>query len=151
MPCRRRRLGQRGGRALRHVDHNIRLSLRAVLVVSLAVAIGAWLAGRSSSAAASRRGISRAAAAIRGGTEHVGLNTGPVGAFFFRYKNALRGTAIGVAVVVYVAASHPTGRWTLTVLVVLVVVLAVIELIARPPVPSTNEPISLGPEAARQV
>ncbi len=63
----------------------------------------------------------------------------------------MRGTAIGVAVVVYVAASHPTGSWTLTVLVVLVVVLAVIELIARPPVPSTNEPISLGPEAARQV
>ena len=75
----------------------------------MAVAIGAWLAGRSSGAAATRRGITRAAAAIRGGTEHVGLNTGPVGAFFFHYKNALRGTAIGVAVLAYVLASHPTG------------------------------------------
>ncbi len=73
------------------LTHNMRLSLRAVLVVSLAVAIGAWLGGGSSAAAATRRGITRAAAAIRGGTEHVGLNTGPVGAFFFQYKNALRG------------------------------------------------------------
>ena len=89
------------------LTHFIRLSLRAVLVVSLAVAVGAWLGGRSSSAAASRRGITRAAAAIRGGTEHVGLNTGPVGAFFFRYKNALRGMAIGVAVLVYVAGQSP--------------------------------------------
>ena len=133
------------------LTHSMRLSLRAVLVVSLAVAIGAWLSGRSSGAAATRRGITRAAAAIRGGTEHVGLNTGPVGAFFFQYKNALRGVAIGVAVLTYVLASHPTGSWTLTVLLVLLVVLAVIELIARPPAPTSNESISLGPEAARQV
>jgi len=32
-----------------------------------------------------------------------------------------------------VVASHPTGSWTVTVFVILVAVLAVIELLARPP------------------
>ena len=111
----------------------IRLSLRAVLVVALAVALGAWLAGTSGSALAVRRGIVRATAAVRHGGEHVGLDTGPFGAWLFRYRALLRGVVIGIALLLYVAADHPTGSWTLRLLVVTVAVLLVLEVLARPP------------------
>ncbi len=112
---------------------SVRTSLRAVLVVALAVAAGAWLAGSSASALTVRRFIARGAAAARGGAGHVGLDTGPVGAFCFRYKATLRGLVIGVAVLVYVLASHPTAGWTLGVVIVVAVLLALLELLARPP------------------
>jgi len=111
----------------------IRLNLRAVLVVALAVAIGAWLSGRSSGAVATRGGIARGFAAVRGGGERVGLNTGPVGAWVHHYRTALRAVVIGGAVLVYVQAAHPTGAWTLKVLGVVVLLLVVVELLARPP------------------
>jgi hypothetical protein len=111
----------------------IRFSLRAVLVVALAVAIGAWLTGQSSSALATRRGIAAGAAAVRGGGEHIGVNTGSFGAFLYRYRTLCRGAIIGVAALLYLAADHPTGSWTLKVLVVVVVLLLVLEVLARPP------------------
>jgi hypothetical protein len=111
----------------------IRFNLRAVLVVALAVATGAWLSGPSASAVATRSGIRRATAAVRGGGERVGLRTGPVGAFVYRYRTLLRSVVIAVAALVYVQAAHPTGSWTLGVLAYTVVALAVVELRAAPP------------------
>jgi len=132
------------------LTHFIRLNLRAVLVVALAVALGAWLAGSSASATATRRGLARGFAAIRGGGEHLGIQTGPVGRFVHAYLTALRGVVIGVALLVYVQAAHPTGAWTIKVLAVMVAVLLVLELVARPPAagpagtiespPSSNPP-----------
>jgi hypothetical protein len=113
----------------------IRLSLRAVLVVALAVAIGAWLAAPSGTGLATRRAITKGTAAIRHGGEHVGLDTGPVGAFLYQYRTLCRAAVIGVALLVYVAAAHPTGSWTLKILLVTVVVLAILEILARPPRP----------------
>jgi hypothetical protein len=126
---------------------SVRVTLRAVLVVSLAVAVGAWLGGSSASAVTSRRGITSGVAYLRGGAEHVGLNTGPVGAFCYRYKTALRGIVIGIAVLAYILASHPTARWTIGVLIIVVVVLAVLEFLARPPEPVAGT--TLGAEPAR--
>ena len=111
----------------------IRLNLRAVLVVALAVAVGAWLSGRSGGAVATRRGIARGFAAVRGGGDRIGVNTGPVGAWVHRYRTALRALVIGGGVLVYVQAAHPTGAWTLQVLAVVVVLLLLVELVARPP------------------
>lgn len=127
----------------------IRFSLRAVLVVALAVAAGAWLAGSSGSALATRRGITRGATAIRHGGEHVGLDTGPVGAWLFRYRTLCRAVVVGVALLLYVAADHPTGSWSLEVLVVTVVVLLVLEVLARPPRdPAPNDADSGAPPPA---
>lgn len=118
----------------------IRLNLRAVLVVALAVAAGAWLAGRSSAATATRRGLSGFARAVRGGAGHAGLNTGPVGAFAYTYRTTVRALVVGVAVVTYVLAEHPTGLWTLKVLGITVVMLVLVEIIARPPDSTAPEP-----------
>ena len=48
--------------------------------------------------------------AVRGG-EHLGLSTGPVGAFAYTYRTALRAVVIGIALLVYVQAAHPTGAF----------------------------------------
>ena len=111
----------------------IRLNLRAVLVVSLAVAAGAWLSGPSTSAVAVRRGITGGLGAVRGGGERVGLRTGPVGVFVYRYRTLLRVLVIAIAALVYIQAAHPTGGWTLGILAYTVIALLVVELLARPP------------------
>jgi hypothetical protein len=111
----------------------IRLNLRAVLVVALAVAAGAWLSGPTAGALAVRRGLARVMAGIRGGGERVGVSTGPVGVFAYTYRTALRAGVIGIALVVYVQAAHPTGGWTLKVLGITVAALLLLELVARPP------------------
>ena len=114
--------------------HFIRLNLRAVLVVFLAIAAGAWLSGPGPAAAvAVRRGLAGVMSFIRGGGERVGVSTGPVGVFAHTYRTALRAVVIGIALVVYVQAAHPTGGWTLKVLGITVAILLLLELVARPP------------------
>jgi hypothetical protein len=61
------------------------------------------------------------------------VSTGPVGVFAYTYRTALRSVVIGIALVVYVQAAHPTGAWTLKVLGITVAVLLLLELVARPP------------------
>lgn len=126
----------------------IRFSLRAVLVVALAIAVGAWLTGPSSAAVATRKGISGAAGAVRGGAEHVGVTTGPVGVFVYRYRVPIRAVVIGSGLLFYVAADHPTGSWMLEVLAFIGVVLLVVEVVGRPPKPgflsAREEPIAGG-------
>jgi hypothetical protein len=70
---------------------------------------------------------------IRGGGDRVGISTGPVGVFAHTYRTGLRAVVIGIALVIYVQAAHPTGSWTLKVLGITVVVLLLLELVARPP------------------
>ena len=115
----------------------MRLSLRAVLVVGLAVAVGAWFAGPSPSAVATRRGVTNAVAALRGGT---GLSTGRVGAFVYRYRPPLRAVVVGAAVLVYAVAPNPTGGWTLWLLTIMVVALLVVEFLAQPAAESGATP-----------
>jgi hypothetical protein len=126
---------------------SVRVALRAVLVVALAVAVGAWLGGSSASGVGARRGIARGAAVVRGRAEHLGLNTGPVGEFCFRYKAVLRGLVIGLGALVYVLASDPTPGWTLGVVIGVAVLLALLELLGRPPEPSASAGLGAPPAA----
>jgi hypothetical protein len=113
--------------------HFIRLNLRAVLVVFLAIAAGAWVSGPGPAAVGVRRGVAGVMSFIRGGGERVGVSTGPVGVFAYTYRTALRAVVIGIALVVYVQAAHPTGIWTVKILGITVAILLLLELIARPP------------------
>jgi hypothetical protein len=56
----------------------LRLGLRAVLVLALVIAIGAFLTGPSVTAVRIRDGLTRGLAWLRGRGESVGLRTGPI-------------------------------------------------------------------------
>lgn len=112
----------------------IRLNLRALLVLFLAIAAIAWVSGPAPAPSAVRRGTTRALDVVRHGSDKAGLRTGPVGTTAYAYRTQLRVAVLGLALLVYVMAAHPTGAFTLTLLVVAGLVLLLIELLARPPV-----------------
>jgi hypothetical protein len=123
----------------------IRLNLRALLVISLAVAVVAWVSGPEQAPAAVRRGTTRALDAVRHRRDSAGLGTGPVGGFLYTYRTPLRIVVLGGAVLVYALADHPTGAWTLVVVAVAALILLVFELLSGRPAVGTHEP--LGPSA----
>lgn len=115
--------------------HFIRLNLRAVLVVALAVAFIAWVTGPVGAPAALRRGTSRAIDGVRHGGTKVGIDTGAFGIALRTYKSPIRVGVLGLALLLYVLRDHPTGGFALELLVVAAVILLVVELLSRPPDP----------------
>ncbi len=119
----------------------IRLNLRAVLVIFLAVAFVAWVSGSERAPVRVRQGAGRALDAVRNRRDSAGLGTGPVGEFLYNYHTPVRVLVLGGAVLAYVLADHPTGAWTLGVVVVAGLVLLVVELLAGgPPGPTDDVP-----------
>jgi len=117
----------------------IRLNLRALLVLFLAIGFVAWVSGPEPAPVSVRRGTSRALDVVRHGSDRAGLNTGAFGLMLGRYRGAIRGAVLGLVVVFYVMAAHPTGGYTITLLVVAAVVLLVVELLARSPEPAATD------------
>jgi hypothetical protein len=117
----------------------IRLNLRALLVISLAVAFVAWVSGPEGAPVRVRQGTRRALDSVRHRRDSAGLGTGPVGAFLYRNHTPVRVAVLGGAVLVYVLADHPTGAWTLGVVVVAGLILLVVELLAGGPEAATED------------
>jgi hypothetical protein len=113
----------------------LRAGLRTVLVLGLVVAAGAFLTGPSVTAVRSRQSLARAIAWLRGGAEHAGLRTGPVGTWVWAYKRALRIGAVVTASLALVFWSRPTGKVVIGLALALLVVLAIIEFLGRPAEP----------------
>lgn len=111
----------------------IRLNLRAILVLTLAIAFVAWVSGPAPAAGRLRSGTGRAIGAVRGGGERMGLDTGRFGVFLHVNKAVIRGVVLGAALLLYAMADHPTGGFTLGLLAVAAVVLLVAEVLSRPP------------------
>jgi hypothetical protein len=120
----------------------IRLNIRAVAVLFLAIAFIAWITGPVGAPVALRRGTTRAIGAVRSGGESAGLNTGRFGETLGLYKTPIRVGVLGLALVVYVLRDHPTGGFALGIIVVVAVVLLLVELLARPPAAAVAEPSS---------
>ncbi|HEU5454340.1 MAG TPA: hypothetical protein VFU85_01520, partial [Nocardioides sp.] len=118
----------------------IRLNLRALLVISLAVAFVAWVSGSERAPVRVREGVGRALDAVRHRRDSAGLGTGPVGEFLYNYHTPVRVLVLGGAVLVYVLADHPTGAWTLGVVVIAGLILLVVELLAGGPPAATQDP-----------
>ncbi len=70
---------------------------------------------------------------VRHGSDRAGLDTGAFGVALYNMRTPLRVGVLGVAVLVYVMAAHPTGAFALTVLLVAGLVLLLFEFLARPP------------------
>jgi hypothetical protein len=83
------------------------------------------------------------------GLDSAGLGTGPAGAFLGRHRGPIRALVAGAVVVAYVLEDHPTGGSTLGLLGVVVLVLLVVELLARDPgTPEGTAPAPAAPSRA---
>jgi len=111
----------------------IRTALRALLVLGLVVAIGAFLTGPSATAVRTRGAITSGFGWIRSAGERGGVSTGPVGRWTYAHRTALRVCAVGLAAILFVFSGHPTAAVVILLAVLLLVVLGLIELIGRPP------------------
>jgi hypothetical protein len=124
----------------------IRLNLRAVLVVFLAVAVVTWVSSPWPSAVTTRAATNRALTSVRGGSDRAGLRTGAFGVAVYGIRTPLRIGVLGLALLVYILAAHPTGAFALTIIAVVLLVLLLVELVARPPArPEDDADLTAGP------
>jgi len=116
----------------------LRTSLRAVGVLGLVLAFVAFISGPSNAALRVRRGFTQGIGSVRGSAEAAGWQTGPVGTWTYAHRTALRITAAGLGGLVLVLWNQPTAGVVIGIALVVLVVLAVIEFLGRPP--HTTEP-----------
>jgi hypothetical protein len=117
----------------------IRLNLRAVLALFLAIAAVAWVTGRYAPAVALRRMTTGAIDGVRHVSDRAGLRTGAFGTTLFGLRTAIRAFVVALVLLAYALAAHPTGAFTLGLLAVAATVLLVLELLARPPDKADDE------------
>lgn len=118
----------------------IRLSVRTVGVLGLLIALAGYLGGGSESARSLRSGVTGGLARLRGWGDRRGVSTGPVGDWLFRHRSVVRAALISLAVLVLLLAATPTPALVLTVGGVTLVVMAILELVARPPARTLASP-----------
>jgi hypothetical protein len=116
----------------------LRAGLRTILVLGLVVAAGAFLTGGSVTAVRTRQSLAGAIGWLQGGAEHAGLRTGPVGGWVHDHRRALRIGAVVLASLALVFWSRPTGKVVIGLALALLVVLAIIEFLARPAQPTAE-------------
>ena len=122
----------------------IRQGLRVLVVLGLVVALAGFFTGPSVTAVRTRAAFRSAFETLRGSGERVGITTGRVGAWVYGRRLVFRIASVAVACLVFVFWTDPTGLVVLLIAIVLAIVLGLIELIGRPPRPSTRQ------DAARQ-
>ena len=115
----------------------IRISLRAVGIVFLAIAVAAFWFAPTGAGAAVRTGAGAGLSRLRNRT---GMNTGPVGQFLGTYRTFTRVTVVGLGTMVYVGLDHPTAGDAVTIILLIVVVLVLLEFLAAPRV--EEEPVA---------
>jgi len=111
----------------------IKEGLRAILVLGLVVAAGAFLVGPSVTAVRTRAAFASALGWVRQKGVHAGLRTGPAGPWTYAHKTPLRISAVALAILIFVFWGQPTGLVVIGITIALLVVLGLIELIGRPP------------------
>ncbi len=122
----------------------IRQGLRVLLVVGLVVAIGAFLAGPSATAARTRHGVAEGLGWLRDVGERKGASTGPVGTWTYAHRMGLRIAAVALIGLIFVFWGRPTALVVILLAVVLLVLLGLIELIGTPPTARAAEPAGPG-------
>jgi len=110
----------------------IKQGLRAILVLGLVVAAGAFVTGPSVTAVRIRGAFASGLAWVRQQGARAGLRTGPVGTFTYAHKTALRVSAVALAVLIFVFWGQPTALVVILITILLLVALGLIELIGRP-------------------
>ena len=111
----------------------IRMALRGVGIVALAVAVVAWFSAPRGAGASARTGLVRGIDGLRRGTTRAGLNTGKLGVTLGQYRGPIRIAVVGIAAAGYLAQDHPTGGTALAFLLGTAVVLLVLAVLAADP------------------
>jgi hypothetical protein len=117
----------------------IKEGLRAMLVLGLVVAIAAFFTGPSATAVKTRRTVVSWAGWLRRFAERKGVSTGPAGPWTYSHRKVLRVSAVALMAVIFVFWGQPTAALGIVLVIVLLVLLGLIELIARPPAASVPE------------
>lgn len=129
---------------------SISSTLLALIVLSVIISIGAWLAGRSHTARALRTAGGGLFAAVRDAADRNGLGTGSFGAFVERWRYALMSATVAIGVlVVFLVRPIRLGE-VIASLVVMAVVLLAIELLRRPAGPPGGLEEPAGQAAAQE-
>jgi hypothetical protein len=111
----------------------LRLGLRTILVLGLVVAAGGFVTGQSATAVRTRQHLAAGIGRLRGGAEHAGWRTGPVGTWVYANKQLLRIGAVTLAALALVFWGQPTGKTVALLAGLLLVALALIEFLGQPP------------------
>jgi len=125
-----------GGVIFDTIVRYLRYSLRAVGVLALIVALAAYFTGPSTSAVRTRAGLTKAIGSLRGNVESAGLNTGQVGVWTFAHKRLLLIASVVGGALVLTFWSRPTVSVVVITAAVVLLAVALIEFIGRPPVPA---------------
>lgn len=112
----------------------LRTSLRAVAVLGLVIALGAYLTGGSSSATAVRRGFGQALDFVR--RSGSGRPPNEVERWAYQLRIPLRCAVIGIAAVLLMFWRYPTGLVVLWIVIIALLALVAIELLVRPARPA---------------
>ncbi|GAB2864756.1 hypothetical protein GCM10022221_76210 [Actinocorallia aurea] len=105
----------------------LRSTLRMVAVVALVVAAGAFLTGRSPAAVRTRETLSAGLARLRG-RDHGSR-------WVYDHRRLLRTGVVLAAILVFFFWNYPTGLVVLLITLLVLLALAVVEALARPPDP----------------
>jgi hypothetical protein len=127
----------------------LREGLRSVALIALAIAIGAFLTGHSTTARAMRGWINRAAALVRLGLSRAGLRMGGVTGAVAPRAAIVRAVLVVLAVVVLIFPDYLTPSYVLwTVLGLLVALFVLAVLVAPEPAPRESAPAQPVPQPA---
>lgn len=122
----------------------LRTGIRALAVLGLVVALAAFMTGPSTAAVRSRSIVEHGIGSLRGSAEAAGWQTGRVGAWTYSHKRALRISAVIAGGLVLMFWTRPTGWVVVLTALVVVLLLAVIEFLGRPPVQPAAVPVAEG-------
>ncbi len=126
----------------------LRVALRAVAVLGLAVAAVAFVAGGSAAARGLRATWGHGVGAVRRLGDRHGVSTGPVGRWLFEQRVLVRVVVASVAGLVIVLADRVTPALVGWTALVAILVLLVVSLLARPAPPDVREAEPGSPRAA---
>jgi hypothetical protein len=118
----------------------LRTSLRAVGVLGLVLAFTAFVSGPSKNAVRLRGVFTQGIGSLSGSAEAAGWQTGRVGTWTYAHKNALRIASAVLGGLILMFWNRPTAWVVLVVALFVLLLLAVIEFLGRPPVQTPAEP-----------
>ena len=110
----------------------LRVGVRTVAVLGVAVALGAWLSGPGVRAGQVRAVWRSGPVAARGAVEQAGLHFGPVGRRAARFRTPLVWAVVAAAALTLALWSYPTGWVVIGLVLATLFAVTVVEFLADP-------------------